>query len=940
MTSSATRQSALSADRLLAVLREFSEDSRLALPSGGLSLDTRFETELGLDSLARSELLSRIEKAAGTSLPQEAILAATPRDLLEMLNVAADSSVTAVRDAVSVSERESVVGTPTKAASLLETLQWHFERHPARTHILLEGTGSETAAISYADLYFGAARVAGILHRQGLSMGETVALMLPTGREYFFAFLGVLMAGGVPVPIYPPARPEQIEDHLNRHARILANAGSVLLITIPEARLVARLLRAQLPELRAILTLEDLDTLDAMTALVSPRAEDIAFIQYTSGSTGDPKGVVLSHAELLANIRAMGEAAQVRGDDVFVSWLPLYHDMGLIGAWLGSLYFGLTLVSMSPLAFLSRPMRWLEAVHRHRGTLSAAPNFAYELCLKRATDADLETLDLSSWRWAFNGAEPVSAKTLRRFSARFESCGFRREALAPVYGLAEAAVGLAFPPPGRGPRIDCIDRNRFSRHGHALVLPCERPEVMEVVACGRPLPGYRVRVVDETGSELPQRHEGVLQFQGPSATRGYYRRPEATAALIRDGWHDTGDRAYLAGGDIYLTGRVKDLIIRGGRNIYPYELEQVVGEVEGIRKGCVVAFAATDTGTGSERLVVVAETREREAPSLRDLELRVRERAGDILGMPPDEVVLVPPRAIPKTSSGKLRRVSARDLYLAGKLAAGPRDPFWQIIRVGAAGLGSLAARWKLHLPVLLYTGYAWGLVLLIAPWVWLGVVLMPQASLRWALVRAGLRLARSLAGIRIRIEGKERIPPSGQRFVLVANHQSYLDAMALIAAIPRPLTFVAKQELAERFWTRVFLERLGTLFVERFDPHGGAGDAQRFSAALRRGEILAFFPEGTFRDESGLLPFRMGAFVAATDQSLPVLPVALSGTRDIMTGDSLLLHHGSCRVTIGQALHPSASDWKWVVALRDETRKVLLEATGEDDLAGSDLGG
>jgi acyl-CoA synthetase (AMP-forming)/AMP-acid ligase II len=196
--------------------------------------------------------------------------------------------------------------------------------------------------------------------------------------------------------------------------------------------------------------------------------DDIAFLQYTSGSTGQPKGVVLSHADLLANIRAMGEAVAVRSDDVFVSWLPLYHDMGLIGAWLGSLYFGVPLVSMSPLAFLARPRRWLEAIHRHRGTLSAAPNFAYELCLKRLHDADLERLDLSCWRRALNGAEPVSADTLHRFAARFARCGLRPEALAPVYGLAEAAVGLTFPPPDRGPVIDCIDRERFATAGGAL----------------------------------------------------------------------------------------------------------------------------------------------------------------------------------------------------------------------------------------------------------------------------------------------------------------------------------------------------------------------------------------------------------------------------------------------------------------------------------------
>jgi 1-acyl-sn-glycerol-3-phosphate acyltransferase len=921
------------AERLLAILRDFARDSHLPVSSGDLGLDAGLETDLGLDSLARSELIGRIERGLGATLPPEALLAATPRDLLVMLGDAAGATPEVSRQALKAPLGQRVTGSPESADTLLDALRWHLERHPDRTHILLEDDDGAACPITYGDLAAGAGRVAGLLHREGLKAGETVALMLPTGREYFFSFMGALVAGGVPVPIYPPARPEQLEDHLRRHARILDNARCVILITMARARLVARLLRAQVSSLRGILTLEALDGQAAVAPIAAPAASDMAFLQYTSGSTGDPKGVILSHADLLANIRAMGRAAEVRSDDIFVSWLPLYHDMGLIGAWLGSLYYGLTLVSMSPLAFLARPRRWLQAIDRHRGTMSAAPNFAYELCLKRLTDADLEGLDLSSWRWAFNGAEPVSPDTLRRFAQRFGQCGLRPEALAPVYGLAEAAVGLAFPPPNRGPRIDCIDRTRFARQGYALPLPCEEPGVMEVVACGRPLPGYRVRVVDDEGIELAERHEGLLEFQGPSATRGYFRRPEATAAMIRDGWHDTGDRAYLAGGEIYLTGRVKDLIIRGGRNIYPYELEEAIGDVEGIRKGCVAVFAAADPSSGTERLIVVAETRERDPQRRRILERKVRERTGDVVGIPPDEVVLTPPRAIPKTSSGKLRRGSARDLYLGGRLRAGPRSPLRQLLRVGAAGLRMSASRLVTALPGYLYAGYAWALLLLIAPWVWLGVVTLPRPGWRWRLVRAGTRLLRRLAGVRLSVEGRERLPEAGRCFVLAANHQSYLDSLAIIEAIPRPLAFIAKRELAGRTWIRLFLERLGTLFVERFDPHGGTADAERFSVALRRGDVLAFFPEGTFREAPGLLPFRMGAFVAAAQHDLPILPVAVTGTRQVMTGDRFVPRPGRCRVQIAIPLAPAGRDWEHAVALRDATRKALLGATGEPDL-------
>ena len=925
-------------ESLLAVIEDFARDSRLPRPPGGLTLDTRLETELGLDSLARSELLSRIEQAAGAGLPPEALLAATPRDWLAQLDAGAARPEASATAAAAFGKRTgSAVGDkyPTEANTLPEVLLWHLERHPARPHILLEDDSGRSQVLSYAELYARAGRVAGLLQRRGLSRGQTVALLLPTGTDYFFGFFGVLLAGGIPVPLYPPARPEQLEEHLNRHARILENADSRFLLTLPEARLIARLLQARLPGLRGILTPEEAAAGDPASApLANPRAEDLAFLQYTSGSTGDPKGVMLRHADLLANIRAMGRAIAVNSEDVFVSWLPLYHDMGLIGAWLGSLYFGLPLVIFSPLAFLARPLRWLEAIGRHRGTLSAAPNFAYELCLKRVTDADLAHLDLSSWRRAFNGAEPVSARTLERFAARFAACGLRRAALAPVYGLAEAAVGLTFPPPERGPRIDCIDRTRFATSGYALPLPRGQRGTLEVVACGRPLEGYALRVVDARGQVLPPRHEGVLQFRGPSATPGYYRRPEATALLVRDGWHDTGDRGYLAEGDLYLTGRVKDLIIRAGRNLYPYEIEQEVGDLPGLRKGGVAAFAAAEAATGSERLVVVAETREREPRRRQILERQIRERVNERLGLPPDEVLLVPPRAIPKTSSGKLRRVRARDLYLAGRLAAGPRARLWQALRLGGTSLRAVLGRRLRDLTGWGYNAYAWALIGGLAPGIWLGTILLPRLSWRWALVRGGLWLARSLTGIRLRVEGTEHWPPPGQGSVVVANHQSYLDAMVLIAALPVPLTFVAKQELAESFWLRRFLERLGTRFVARFDPRRAASEAHDLAATLEPNARMVFFPEGTFRDQPGLLPFRLGAFVVATRQALPVVPVALFGTRDRLTGDRLRLRPGICRARIGAPLFPAGGEWPDAIALREAARGWLLAATGEADLA------
>ncbi len=929
-----------SADRLLEVVRGFARDSGLAALGGGVTLDTRLEADLGLDSLGRAELVSRVERALDCRLPDEALLAATPRDLLALAGAASGASGMPdpgpVRPAAAPSAGGDP-GMPSGVATLPEALDWHVQRHAERTHILLYGADDRIRPISYGDLALGAARVASGLRAAGLEPGGTVALMLPTGAEYFFGFFGVLAAGGIPVPIYPPARPEQLEDHLRRHAGILANAGAFLLVTVPEARTVGRLLRAWVPTLRAVLTPEDFSGGAAMQSPVSHRPDAIALLQYTSGSTGAPKGVVLSHADLLANIRAMREAVAATPEDRFVSWLPLYHDMGLIGAWLGSLYCGVPLVSMSPLAFLSRPLRWLQAIHDHRGTLSAAPNFAYELCLKRIPEQDLEGLDLGCWRRALNGAEPVSAETLRRFAERLAPHGLRADALAPVYGLAEAAVGLTFPPLGRGPAIDCVDRQQFAAGGRALPVPCDDPESMPMVSCGRPLPGYRLRIVDADGKPLPERQEGLVRFQGPSATRGYYRNPQATARLIRDGWHDTGDRGYLAGGELYLTGRVKDMIIRGGRNLYPYEVEDAVGEVPGVRKGCVVAFAAADQARGSERLVLVAETRERDPERRRALERAVRERANDVLGLPPDEIVLAPPRAVPKTSSGKLRRGATRERWESGRLEGGPPAPAWQLIRVGAAGLWAESVRAVRAIPGWLYAGYAWLLFVVIAPWVWTGILIAPRLDWRWGLARGGVRLLRRLALVPLHVSGRGHVPPPGHPFVLACNHQSYLDVAVLIQAVERPMVFVAKRGFLRNPFVRLPLQRLGTLFVERFDLLRGAAEADRFAAVLARGHPLAFFPEGTFRDRPGVLPFRMGAFLAAAGAGMPVVPVAIRGTRELMPGSSFKPHPGRADVVIGPPLQPAGGEWRDAVALRDAARSWITAHCGEPPLEARD---
>ena len=547
---------------------------------------SRIERDLGIDSLGRTELILRIERAFRVRLPAQTIgEAETVHDLVRALERAGPA-----RERISLEAPAPAlpsVPAASEAQTLVEVLEWHAAQHPDRLHLtVLQDEATVLGTLTYGELATRARSVARGLIARDVAPGDRVALMLPTGIDFFTAFFGILYAGAIPVPIYPPMRLSQLEDHLRRQTGILRNAGACMLITMPEGRRLAGLLRAQVENLNAV---ESVASVAASAPPVDlPQSNDsdsVALIQYTSGSTGDPKGVVLSHANLLANIRAMGGVMEASSADVFVSWLPLYHDMGLIGAWLGCLHFAAPLYAMLPLSFLVRPESWLWAMHRFRATFSASPNFGFELCLNKIADAYLKGLDLSSLRMVANGAEPVSVQTLRRFIDRFGRYGFPAQAMAPVYGLAESSVGLAFPPLGRLPVIDRVNRDRLSAHGVAEPAKPGDPRPLEIVACGQPLPGHEIRIVDEAGYELGERREGRLEFRGRSTTRGYFRNENKTRELFHDGWLDSADRAYMAGGDVYITGRIKDIIIRAGRHLYPQEIEEAVADIPGIRKG-------------------------------------------------------------------------------------------------------------------------------------------------------------------------------------------------------------------------------------------------------------------------------------------------------------------------------------------------------------------
>ncbi|HYG53931.1 MAG TPA: AMP-binding protein [Burkholderiales bacterium] len=897
-----------------------------------VDLDSSLERDLGLDSLARVELVLRLEREFGASLPEQALASSeTPRDLLRFLLAAAGHAPqSADRTVASLAQGEGV-RPPDHAQTLIEALEYHVEKQPDRLTVFLYDDQKEFP-ITYRDLWAGSSRYAARLKDAGLAPGQTVAIMLPTSADYLYCFYGVLMAGGIPVPLYPPARLSTIEDHMTRHVGVLKSCGAAMMVTIPEAKALAWLLRAQVESLRSVFVPGDFQEGASFTP-VRGRAGHIGFLQYTSGSTGNPKGVILTHANLLANVRAMGKGALATQEDVFVSWLPLYHDMGLIGGCFATMYLGFPVVLMSPLAFLSRPSSWLRAIHRHRGTISGGPNFSYELCLRRVNDEEMDGIDLSSWRFAFNGAEPVSPDTMTSFSEKFSKWNFNRLSMSPVYGLAECSVGLAFTTPGTPWVLHTLDRDRFARTGVAVDAQPDDPSPHKVVGCGRPLDGHDLRVVDAAGLELPDRHEGLLQFRGPSATSGYYRNPEATKGLFAGEWVNTGDRAYLEGGMVFITGRDKDIIIRGGRNISPYELEEAVGDLPGVRRGCVAVFGSAEPGSGTERVVVLAEIRQREPAMEEGLKKRINDLAMSLIGAPVDDIVLAPPHTVPKTSSGKIRRVAAREYYERGPEAVRPQAVWLQFARLAAAGVAPQFRRgWRVVLG-LAFAAWAW---LVFAPLflaAFLAAWLVPGKP-AWNFTGACARLWFRLLGIPVVVRGAENVP-AGVPFVVAANHTSYLDGAALLATMDwQRYAFVAKSELSRGWVTRTFVGGLGGVFVERFDVQKSAEHADQLAAAAKRGVSLIIFPEGTLTRHTGLAPFRAGAFQAAAQAGIPVLPVALRGVRSVLRDGTWYPRRGAIAVTISPAVMPEGNDWNAVLGLRDRVRAEILKHCGEPDLA------
>jgi fatty-acyl-CoA synthase len=867
----------------LAVVRELLIELGSLRAAENLSMDSLLDRDLGLGSLERVELLVRLEARFKTRLPEEiARESETPADWARAIFNGAKPSSGRRRYHVLQPSREAPP-LPESAKSWPEVLRRQAQLEPDRVqvHLLEENSGRD---ISYGQLMEMASRVAAGLHEAGLRRNETVAIMLPTCADFFYAFFGVMLAGGIAVPIYPPARPDKIEEYVRRQVLILRNAEVRFLISFDRVRAISQIMRLSIPSLIEVTSVEMLSRAGSKLPARGIEPAEIAFIQYTSGSTGDPKGVTLTHANVLANVRGIGWSVQFRPVDYVVSWLPLYHDMGLIGSWLFSVYHGAPVTLLSPLAFLSRPERWLWAMHDSRGSLCPAPNFSYELCARKIPEEALEGLDLSGWRVAINAGEAVLPETLARFAARFEPYGFRIQSFVPCYGLAESSVALTFTAMNRTPVIDTIRRDIFEAEGKAVPAGPEESNLLRFVANGRPMAYHEVKLLNEDGRELGERVQGRLFFRGPSTTSGYYRNSKATAASVTaDGWMDSGDLAYWANGELYVTGRLKDCIIKSGRNIIPQEIEAAAAEIPGVRKGCVAAFGALDPATGTERLVVVAETRAVSSDELRQIEEGIVKRIDEVLGIPPDKVVLTSPQIIPKTSSGKIRRGATRALYLSGRLTARSRHPWLQLSGLWFENLGSGLDLWRRKAAAWLHRSYRAASLSLVAYWGGLGVRIAPNVTARFSIAQLAAALIFRLSRLGV---SAERLPERGPA-VYFANRAGHLDPLVAIARVPGPLFFTDLSVLRELPAPAAFLLRPFVAPLVRGEalPPGGTL-RQRLVEQLSHGSSVLVFADGPAGVPPRRCRYRLDALHAAISTSSRIYPLLFDGTEGIQWPD------------------------------------------------------
>ncbi len=528
--------------------------------------------------------------------------------------------------------------------------------------------GGEERYYPYEALEREARRRAAKLAALGLKKGERVALVIADPAEFVLSFLGASVAGLVSVPIYPRAsfNFKTRTSYAETVSHIVRSAGARVLLTLESGKQAIEEAVGADTGLERIVVLEEFLAGDPPVFASPPLdPDDLCFLQFTSGSTSLPKGVMVTHGNLVANAQAFlgPKGLDLRRDDVAVGWLPLYHDMGLIGFVLGTLICDLPTVLLPTEAFVRRPGTWMDAISKHGGTITFAPNFAYALAARRMRDQDLEGLDLGRLRVAGCGAEPINADVMRQFCARLAPAGFRPQALLPCYGMAEATLAITFHDHDQPILTDTVYASTLSVGKAVAAKQNAALRTVELVGCGHAFPGHELRIVDESGQPLPDRRVGEIITRGPSITAGYFGQPEASATTYRNGWLHTGDLGYIAGGQIFICGRSKDLIIIHGANYYPQDIEWAVAEVPGVQRNAALAFSVMRGG--EETLIVCAEGKPADAAQLkRAIAQKVAESAGLRAGY----VAVVQVGSLPKTSSGKVQRRKTKTQFEAGEL--------------------------------------------------------------------------------------------------------------------------------------------------------------------------------------------------------------------------------------------------------------------------------
>lgn len=547
------------------------------------------------------------------------------------------------------------------------TLRDRIERSLARGGAITFVGSDEVDRVPWARLHEEARAMAAGLQALGIGPGQHVALLGPTSRPLVTAIQATWLAGAAAVMLPLPMRMGSIEEFVDQTRTRIANADAALVLI--DAQLAA-FIESQAGDPPLVLLSDLAGGPGRPTAgqfedvVIDPSS--LAILQFTSGSTAHPKGVMLPHATIGANLDAIQQAAGIDPhSDVAVSWLPLYHDMGLIGMLTVPMTTGTDLVLASPQEFLGAPARWMEWMSAFGGTCTAGPNFSYALAARALRR--MSGLDLSAWRLALNGAEPVDPASVEQFVAAGAPHGLRSGAVFCAFGMAEATLGVTFPEPMSGMRTDAVSRRVLESDRYAAPADPAAEGTRRLAVLGRPLPGLQIRIVDpETGDVMRSREVGELEVRGTSVTPGYYRRPEATAAVLHDGWLRTGDLAYTVDGELIVCGRIKDVIIVGGRNVFPEDVERAAAEVDGVRAGNVIAFGV-EGRRGREGIVVVAESKADDVASVASVRDAVIARVRGAIGMS-SEVVLVSPGTLPKTSSGKLQRSLCRTRYLGSEL--------------------------------------------------------------------------------------------------------------------------------------------------------------------------------------------------------------------------------------------------------------------------------